>query len=59
MLAKPGKVVKLITGGPAMTVDEQWSGGTCRCVWFDENNKLHSGTFNEVDLIETAPDIRK
>ena len=32
---KPGDVVQLKSGGPAMTVSQKVAADTVRCVWFD------------------------
>lgn len=45
---KAGDVVKLVTGGPLMTVS-RWSHGWYSCMWFDECT-LHEGLFSPETL---------
>jgi uncharacterized protein YodC (DUF2158 family) len=47
----PGQIVKLLSGGPSMTVEEfvDAPNGTSRyrCVWFDTLGVLHSQVISE------------
>lgn len=43
---KPGDVVRLLSGGPKMTVERiHSSGDTATCIWFDVNHKLCRDSF--------------
>jgi uncharacterized protein YodC (DUF2158 family) len=47
---KAGDKVKLLSGGPAMTVQGQKAlkpdeGESVLCVWFDDNKARHQGVF--------------
>ncbi|GGH21584.1 Uncharacterized small protein [Cribrihabitans marinus] len=39
---KPGDVVRLKSGGPAMVVESVISGDVVNCVWFSEGRKLQT-----------------
>jgi uncharacterized protein YodC (DUF2158 family) len=51
---KVGDIVRLKSGGPAMTVQEDLPGGDFRCQWFG-GRKLESGIFPHKSLV-AAPD---
>ena len=46
----PGTVVKLISGGPSMTVHGT-SGEYVRCTWFDVHNQVHNEPFHLATVI--------
>ncbi|WP_353460306.1 YodC family protein [Halomonas elongata] len=57
---KPGDTVRLSSGGPLMTVEQDRGDGTYFVKWFDDNNKLHSDGFSAEILVHddgTPPDI--
>ena len=49
---KIGDVVELKSGGPDMTVVAH-TGGGLSCIWFDDDQGLHDGTFppETLDLV--------
>lgn len=57
-----GDVVKLISGGPEMTIIKysepsyHEDHGTYECIWFNRDGALHEGDFNEqvVELIRRS-----
>jgi uncharacterized protein YodC (DUF2158 family) len=51
---KPGDVVRLKSGGPAMTVMHEDTLGNAACQWF-EKNQLKSGSFPEAVLEAAKP----
>lgn len=60
---KSGDVVRLKSGGPAMTVSRELKSETTarpavECVWYDEvTNTFSTSTFAQVNLVETTPDL--
>jgi uncharacterized protein YodC (DUF2158 family) len=46
---RPGSVVRLASGGPAMTVKKFLEGGDAVCQWFDDKT-LMDGTFPRASL---------
>lgn len=50
-----GSVVRLRSGGPAMTI-EQDMGADWHCIWFADSAELQRGTFSESDLVSAEPD---
>lgn len=51
----PGDVVRLKSGGPAMTI-ERIGRDRCICKWFDADLRLHSEVIEAVNLIRSTPD---
>ena len=50
-----GDIVKLVSGGPKMSVveedEQQFEYITFRCIWFDSDNMLHTDHFDQ-DILE-------
>jgi uncharacterized protein YodC (DUF2158 family) len=58
---KPGDVVRLKSGGPAMTVTHLNSSvveNGADCQWFDSKNRLKRGVFTQ-DALKPAPPERE
>jgi uncharacterized protein YodC (DUF2158 family) len=56
---KPGDVVRLKSGGPAMTVTQLNSAvmeNGADCQWFDSKDKLKRGVFSQDALKSVPPD---
>lgn len=55
----PGSIVRLVHGGPEMTVESQGTvtsaGVTVRTLWFDSNNHLQRESFNAKTLLRRTP----
>jgi len=51
----PGDVVRLVGGGPRLTVAEVQDDGY-RCLWFDDLLRLREHTFLELCLTVAGPD---
>jgi uncharacterized protein YodC (DUF2158 family) len=49
-----GSVVRLRSGGPAMTIEHDKD--ECLCVWFVDGRELRSGTFPEASLESAEPE---
>lgn len=47
---KVGDVVKLRSGGPAMTIDDITDENECVCQWFGEKEKLERAVFDPKTL---------
>lgn len=54
---KSGDIVRLKSGGPAMTVQSEMSDGTLLCQWF-VGQKVESAYFKEAQLDSSTPDTR-
>lgn len=55
---KAGDVVRLVTGGPRMTVNDTGENSVIReaeCVWFDEQDVLHRESF-PIDALVIVPE---
>jgi uncharacterized protein YodC (DUF2158 family) len=54
-----GDVVRLKSGGPAMTVSQQEASGKWECQWFPESDKeLKRGSFRPESLLEIGQSIK-
>lgn len=51
---KPGDIVKVKSGGPAMTYTEKTEYGSAICVWFDSKGDPQEKTFAPVALEKLA-----
>lgn len=52
---KPGDVVVLNSGGPAMTVGELVGDGTHKCYWFDESYTHSYSEVFHLDALSPVP----
>ena len=52
---KPGDVVWLKSGGPAMTVSSRYSEQIVMCKWFTETNRLKTESIADIALTKVCP----
>jgi uncharacterized protein YodC (DUF2158 family) len=53
---KPGDVVRLKAGGPAMTVERSETSMFVACAWFTRDGEFHREVVAEVILVPATPD---
>lgn len=53
---KPGRVVRLMAGGPAMTVHGLDEDNFIICMWFTRDGELHRDKFRLSELTVSTPD---
>jgi uncharacterized protein YodC (DUF2158 family) len=54
-----GTIVRLISGGPSMTVADVYPDGVIETVWFDESASVHRDGFDYRELVLPRSGLRR